>query len=72
MFHRRTKKKQIQEAPVTLDSLNGISPGRILEWLAVPLLPGSSKPMGQTRSPTLQVGILYKLSHKEVEEYWSG
>ena len=39
-------------------SVHGVSPGRILEWVAMPSSSGSSQPRGQPRSPVLQMDSL--------------
>ena len=47
-------------------SVCGILQARIWEWVAFPFSRGSSQPRDRTQ------WILYQLSHKEAQEYWSG
>ena len=45
-------------------SLHGILQARILEWVAIPSIRGSSQPRDQTQVPHSCRQILYQLSHK--------
>jgi len=52
-------------------TVHGILQARILEWVAFPFSTDLPNPGIEPRSPALQV-ILYQLSNREPQEYWSG
>ena len=54
-------------------TVHGILQARIREWVAFPFSQGSSQPRDPTWVPhTAGRQILYQLSHREAQEYWSG
>ena len=53
-------------------SVHGSSPGRILEWVAMPSSRGSSQPRDWTQVSRLAGGFFTIWASKEAQEYWSG
>ena len=48
------------------------SPGRTLEWVAIPFSRGSSQPTDQTQVSFIAGGFFTSLATREAQEYWSG
>ena len=53
-------------------TVHGILQARVLEWVAFPFSRGSSQPRDRTQVSHVARWILYQLSHRKAEEYWSG
>ena len=53
-------------------TVHGILQARILKWVAFPFSRGSSQPRDRTQVSHVARWILYQLSHRKAEEYWSG
>ena len=53
-------------------SVHGDSPGRILEWVAMPSSWGSSQPRDLTQVSYIAGRFFIILATREAQEYWSG
>ena len=75
-MHSNEYKVKVSQLCLTLCNsmdygVHGILLAGILEWVAFPFSSGSSQPRDQTQVSHI-AGILYQLSHRKAQEYWSG